>query len=852
MANPEPLLSVVVTSRNDDHGGSLLRRMQTFVNGLINQCKRHQLHAELLLVEWNPPEDRPRFAQALRWPSDPSPCEIRIIEVPPERHQQLQHAQSLPLFQMIAKNVGIRRARGKFILATNIDILFSDELIRFIASGQMQPGRMYRIDRIDVTTDVPVDAPVEKQLHYCENHLIRLNAREGTFNLLPNGLRVSPDDVVSADSHIYLGENWYPPERWEHEFYRWAGNDAVVHVQVPSRPPQVEPQALSLVMEPGPGVGNQPFELEVRDVDGKSVARGVVDGRQRVSLMLPLRSGRIECFTFHVKNGGQAVPFDARTLNYRIFFCGWAPAFTSAAALVDTTGSFHFKAEDEGVLYATDVAAIGQGIEFGRGIYYPERWNGEMHRWVGNNATLHLHAPAGAPQALSMELEPGPGVGAGAFQLQVKDAKGQIVAQGMVDRRQRVTVALPLEPGQSGRFILHTVGAGHALPGDTRVLNFRIFRCEWNSHIPTVKNSHTVHFSVEEKGALALVDIATPELGVRFGRGWYPVETIRRETFRWVGNEAGIFVQTPAGPPQALCFEMKPGPGVCYRPFELQVRDQQGQLVAKGMLNGRQRISLRLPLRPAHTEQFTFHVKGGGKVSTGDPRVLNFRVYRCYWSPASSETDHDLTQRGSVNFKADKVGSLTEISSKALNFSQAQVETAIRKLRILQPVSNGLRKVLAFLRNDINSHITSPAPLHTNACGDFTLMAREHWFDLRGYPEFEFFSLHIDSVMCFIAHHGGAPEEMLPEPMRIYHIEHGTGSGWTPEGAAILMKRITAKGIPVLDYQDLYKMATQMRRRNKPMIFNRKQWGMAEESLPETIIGITATCHEVDPLRIAA
>jgi len=74
--------------------------------------------------------------------------------------------------------------------------------------------------------------------------------------------------------------------------------------------------------------------------------------------------------------------------------------------------------------------------------------------------------------------------------------------------------------------------------------------------------------------------------------------------------------------------------------------------------------------------------------------------------------------------------------------------------------------------------------LHTNGCGDFTLMAREHWFDLRGYPEFDLFSMNLDSVLCYAAHHAGFFEYCLEDPMRIYHIEHQTGSGWTPEGQA--------------------------------------------------------------------
>jgi len=35
---------------------------------------------------------------------------------------------------MIAKNVGIRRTRGEFVLATNIDVLFDEGLIAYIAS----------------------------------------------------------------------------------------------------------------------------------------------------------------------------------------------------------------------------------------------------------------------------------------------------------------------------------------------------------------------------------------------------------------------------------------------------------------------------------------------------------------------------------------------------------------------------------------------------------------------------------------------------------------------------------------------------------------------------------------------
>src|SRR5260370_13611768 len=150
-----PYLSVVATARHDNHGGNLLGRMQVFVEAWINQCKRHNLSSELIVVEWNPPADKPKLAEALRSPADTGPCQVRIIEVPSELHRRYRHAAALPLYQMIAKNVGIRRARGEFILATNIDVVFSDELVRFLALRQLQKGRLDRMDATGVCPDLP-------------------------------------------------------------------------------------------------------------------------------------------------------------------------------------------------------------------------------------------------------------------------------------------------------------------------------------------------------------------------------------------------------------------------------------------------------------------------------------------------------------------------------------------------------------------------------------------------------------------------------------------------------------------------------------------------------------------------
>ena len=200
-------LSIVATSRNDNHGGNLLSRMQAFINGLIAQCKRHRLNAELILVEWNPPVDRPKLYKALNWPEEPAPCQVRIIEVPPELHHRLRYSERLPLFQMIAKNVGIVRARGRFILSTNVDIIFSDELFKFLVAGELKKGHFYRVDRYDVSENVPTESSIDDMLNYSRNNLIRICFREGFHNFKTNKFEriYSPFPFVGKRLHLIPG-----------------------------------------------------------------------------------------------------------------------------------------------------------------------------------------------------------------------------------------------------------------------------------------------------------------------------------------------------------------------------------------------------------------------------------------------------------------------------------------------------------------------------------------------------------------------------------------------------------------------------------------------------------------------
>lgn len=207
-----PYLSVVAATRNDDHGGGLLARMQVFVDALIAQCERHALDAELILVEWNPPPDRAPLVDALRWPAGGGRVTVRVITVAPELHRRLAHAEALPLFQMIAKNVGIRRAEAPFVLATNIDLVLSDEVMRALAGRALEPRTLYRADRYDVDHGIPAAAPLDEQLDWCAGNLLRICGKLGTreiatgaFYPIYSGLSDIPRYAMHRLARLELG-----------------------------------------------------------------------------------------------------------------------------------------------------------------------------------------------------------------------------------------------------------------------------------------------------------------------------------------------------------------------------------------------------------------------------------------------------------------------------------------------------------------------------------------------------------------------------------------------------------------------------------------------------------------------
>lgn len=602
----EPYISVVATSRNDDHGGSMLRRMQIFVNGWIEQCRRHGLPSELVLVEWNPPGDRAPLASALEWPGETGPCAVRIVTVPAALHGRLRHADSLPLFQMIAKNVGIRHARAPFVLATNVDILFSDELVSYLAARRLERGSFYRIDRSDAMSDVPLEAGIGEKLEYCRTHLLRVNQREATF---PSSQGMPAFGAEGLLHGFKLGTGLGVDRRPTGEAYLSGCGEGTLIVT----PPPGGPAVLRLMVEAGPQLSREPLTFHVRDRRDRVLARLAFRSPQRLFVPLPDAGGEDLELRLGVEHadGRRSRP---AWLEFRLFEWGWA----SRDELRFDCGLGEDRAAQPLAVDPNDVYEYAQGTSlhegWGERAFTPA---GRLYRLAGNGAAFSSYRAARMPGRLVLELE-------------AVDDSPHVLSVAAQDSR-RVVVRRRLAGGERARI---------AIPDEDAI----------------GRTAYTLHVE--------------PEDGARLGGG------------------ARVLALRRVGPGQAL----------------------------------------RSVLRPL-----------------ARPRV-------------------DL--------------------------------------------------------------------LHTNACGDFTLMHRDHWQRLRGYPEWEAYSMNIDGFMCFAAHADGLREVVLRDPMRVYHIEHGLGSGWSPEGERKLYERITSRGITWISKEQVLEQARRMYAEG-PIIANGEGWGLGREKLPE-------------------
>ena len=140
------LWSIILTGRNDDYGAEYIKRLNNFLRNLSFLIKKYKISAEVLITEWNPLKDKEPLYQVI----DKSiGTHVRIITVPEYEHSKIENSDIFGVFEFIGKNVAARRAKGKWVLFTNSDNIFNEDVGEFLGQDSYEDNCFYRVFRID-------------------------------------------------------------------------------------------------------------------------------------------------------------------------------------------------------------------------------------------------------------------------------------------------------------------------------------------------------------------------------------------------------------------------------------------------------------------------------------------------------------------------------------------------------------------------------------------------------------------------------------------------------------------------------------------------------------------------------
>jgi hypothetical protein len=170
----QPYLSVVLTGRNDDYGNDFRTRFLRTLE--FNHCElvRRGVCFEIVFVEWAPEPERPLLMDIVpdALPALRDSTTFHGIVVDRRYQQALSLNPRLEYLEFLAKNVGIRRSAGEYILATNCDVFLGRRVLDVIEHGALEPRVLYRAARHDLKMTVDTSR-VDWRLLEDENSLER-------------------------------------------------------------------------------------------------------------------------------------------------------------------------------------------------------------------------------------------------------------------------------------------------------------------------------------------------------------------------------------------------------------------------------------------------------------------------------------------------------------------------------------------------------------------------------------------------------------------------------------------------------------------------------------------------------
>ena len=147
-SNDEDILaSIIMVGKLDDKRGDSISRMQNSIDIAFEGFKKHGIRGEIILVEWVPVTFHTGgqqlfvpLSQLIRVRANPS-IKLRVLTV---YGHLIPHTSpgwmkdETRFWEFSAKNVGARRARGKWLLLTNSDILLPASFFQSLKTQQLE------------------------------------------------------------------------------------------------------------------------------------------------------------------------------------------------------------------------------------------------------------------------------------------------------------------------------------------------------------------------------------------------------------------------------------------------------------------------------------------------------------------------------------------------------------------------------------------------------------------------------------------------------------------------------------------------------------------------------------------
>jgi hypothetical protein len=140
-------LSAIIISRNDNYGGHLNERATYAINSAINT------YDEVIYVDWNSP------THSLLWDIKDNlqlKGNLKHFVIPPSAASMLTgyNPNAQLCCEVLARNIGIRRAKGDYIVSTNIDIIHPkrEDIEKLI--NESDKNTMITLSRREVTWEI--------------------------------------------------------------------------------------------------------------------------------------------------------------------------------------------------------------------------------------------------------------------------------------------------------------------------------------------------------------------------------------------------------------------------------------------------------------------------------------------------------------------------------------------------------------------------------------------------------------------------------------------------------------------------------------------------------------------------